>query len=57
MTGDPPRRDRSADESEDGLAVSGCDTRLSVPVAAVTIGLGSLVTWAVIGTALNLLFG
>ncbi len=57
MTGNPPPLSRSADESDGGLAIGGSDSRLSVPAATATIGLASLITWAVIWTAARLLFG
>lgn len=57
MTGEPPRLPFAPDEAEGLLSVSGAENRLSVPVAAAMIGAGSLVTWAVIWTALHLLFG
>lgn len=57
MTGNPPPRSRSADDGDDRLAIGGNDSRLSVPVATALIGLGSLMSWAVIWTAAELLFG
>lgn len=57
MTGEPPRLPLTADNAEGAVRVSGDENRLSVPVAMVMIGVGSLATWAVIWTALHLLFG
>ncbi len=57
MTGPPAPRPHSADEGDDMLAIGGTDSRLSVPVATALIGLGSLMSWAVIWTAAELLFG